>query len=217
MSQAGHVTVTMFLSLDGVAQGPGSPDEDRGGGFEQGGWVVPYLDDDMLGIVTGIVGQASAFLLGRKTYQTFASHWPLVTDPADAVAAALNGRPKYVVSKTLDRADWRGATLLRGDPAKEIAQLKQMEGEIQVHGSIELARWLFARELVDTCHLWTFPVVLGGGRRLFEPGAVPAALAHVATRATGRRVVVSSYRLAGRPSYGTYGLETVGQEGGAET
>lgn len=170
----------------------------------------------MLGIVNDLVGQAEAFLLGRKTYETFASHWPLVTDPSDRIAAALNGRPKYVASRTLDRVEWSGSSLIRGDLGRQVAELKRRHaGEIQVHGSIELARWLFAEDLVDACHLYTFPVVLGSGRRLFEPGAAPAALALLGTRTTSTGLVVSSYRRAGKPSYGAYGLETVGREGGA--
>jgi dihydrofolate reductase len=216
MSKAGQVTVTMFLTLDGVAQGPGAPDEDRGGGFDQGGWVVPYLDDEMLGIVNDVVGRAEALLLGRKTYESFASHWPLVTDPADTIAAALNRMPKYVVSRTLNRLEWKGSALLRGDLAQEVAELKRRHGgEIQVHGSIELARALFAGDLVDACHLYTFPVVLGRGRRLFEPGAAPAALGLLGTRTTSQGLVVSSYRRVGKPAYGAYGLETVQTEGGS--
>ncbi|HEX6104238.1 MAG TPA: dihydrofolate reductase family protein [Gemmatimonadales bacterium] len=212
MSTAGKLTVTMFLTVDGVYQAPGAPDEDRDGGFQHGGWLVPYFDEDMGPIVDEAFGKASAFLLGGKTYRIFASHWPRVTDPADQVAAALNRLPKYVVSKTLAQPEWSPTTVIRGDVAKQVADLKRRhEGEIQVHGSGALARLLFAEDLVDECHLWTYPVVLGSGKRLFEPGARPAALRLIGTRTTSTGVVVHSYRRAGVPTYGAFGLETAEQ------
>jgi dihydrofolate reductase len=209
MTTAGKLTLTTFLTLDGVAQAPGGPDEDRSGNFQHGGWLVPYLDDDMMQIVDSAFARADAFLLGRKTYEIFASYWPHMTDPKDVVAGALNRLPKYVVSRTLEKVEWQPSTLIRGDVAKQVADLKRRyPTEIQVHGSIELARTLFAEDLVDECHLWTYPVVLGSGKRLFEPGVTPAALTLVNTRTTGTGVVVNSYRRAGKPTYGSFDLET---------
>jgi dihydrofolate reductase len=159
-------------------------------------------------IVTDAFAAADAFLLGRKTYDIFAAHWPRVTDPADPVATALNRLPKYVVSKTLDKAEWHNSTLIREDVAKQVAELKRRHGrEIQVHGSGELARSLFANDLVDEFRLWLYPVVLGSGKRLFDSGTVPAALTLVDTRATSTGVVVNAYRRSGKPSYGSFALE----------
>ena len=212
MPDPAKLTVTMFLTLDGVAQAPGGPDEDRSGGFAPGGWLVPYFGEDMGRIVDEAFGRASAFLLGRKTYEIFVQHWPRVTDPSDEVAAALNRLPKYVVSNTLQRADWEGTTVIRGDWAGQVAELKRRHGgEIQVHGSPQLARSLFDAELVDECHLWSFPVVVGGGKRLFEAGAAPIAMQLLRTRTTDSGVVVGSYRRVGKPTYGAFGLETGAQ------
>jgi dihydrofolate reductase len=163
----------------------------------------------MMRMVNEAFAKADAFLLGRKTYEIFASHWPRMTDPNDEVANALNRLPKYVASKTLESADWKGTTLIRGDVARQVAELKRRyPREIQVHGSIQLARSLFAADLVDDCHLWNYPVVLGSGKRLFEPGTAPAALELVNRRTTHTGVVVNSYRRAGTPTYGSFGLET---------
>ena len=208
MATAGKLTLTTFLTLDGVMQAPGAPDEDRSGNFQHGGWLVPYADEDMGRIVDDSFASADAFLLGRKTYDIFAAYWPRVTDPGDPVAAALNRLPKYVVSRTLDKAKWHNSTLSRGDITKGIAELKRRhEREIQVHGSGELARTLFANDLVDECRLWLYPIVLGSGKRLFDSGAVPAALTLVDTRRTSTGVVVNTYRRSGKPTYGSLGLE----------
>ncbi|MGH7526990.1 MAG: dihydrofolate reductase family protein [Gemmatimonadales bacterium] len=204
----GKLTLTTFLSLDGVMQAPGGPDEDRSGNFQHGGWLVPYFAEDMGPIVDDAFAKADAFLLGRRTYEIFAAHWPRMTDPNDAVAAALNRLPKYVASRTLDKAEWHNSTLVRGDVVKQVAELKRRhEREIQVHGSGDLAQTLIANDLVDEYRLWTFPVVLGSGKRLFGSGAVPAALTLAATKVTSTGVVVSTYRQSGKPTYGSFALE----------
>lgn len=209
MTTPGKLTLTTFLSMDGVMQAPGGPDEDRSGDFHHGGWIVPYADADMGRIVAEAFGQAEAFLLGRKTYEIFAAWWPQMTDPGDVVAAALNRLPKYVASKTLEKAEWHNSTVIRGDVTKQVAELKRRhQGEIQVHGSGDLAQTLLANDLVDEYHLWLYPVVLGTGKRLFRSGTVPAALALADTRATSTGVVVNTYRRAGKPTYGSFGLET---------
>jgi dihydrofolate reductase len=207
----GQLTMTSFVTLDGVMQAPGGPDEDRSGGFEHGGWLVPHVDEDMGRIVDGIFAKADAFLLGRGTYQIFASHWPRVTDPGDAVAAALNRLPKHVASTTLRSVDWPGASLIRGDVPAAVADLKRRYArELQVHGSPGLAQTLLAHGLVDELRLWIYPVVLGGGKRLFGSGAAPAALKLAGLQTTSTGVVVATYRSAGKPTYGTVGLETEG-------
>ncbi|MFI8192681.1 dihydrofolate reductase family protein [Streptomyces sp. NPDC085946] len=203
----GKLVLTTFLTLDGVYQAPGGPSEDTRDGFDQGGWSVPYGDEDFVRFVTGVFDRAGAFLLGRVTYDIFAAHWPRVTDPDDPIAARLNGLPKYVASTTLTDPGWAGTTVLGGDLAAEVAALKERtDGELQIHGSGALARSLLARDLVDTVHLLTFPVVLGAGRRLFPEGAVPTAFRHTGGQVTGAGVSVQSYDLAGRPEYGSYQL-----------
>ncbi|MEG3626775.1 dihydrofolate reductase family protein [Streptomyces poriticola] len=203
----GKLVVNTFVSLDGVYQGPGGPDEDTRDGFAQGGWVVPYIDDDFGRFVDGVFSRVSAFLLGRRTYDIFAAYWPKTTDPADPIATPLNALPKYVVSSTLTDPAWEGSTVVRGDLAKEVTALKERtDGELQVHGSGALAHSLFALGLVDTLHLLTFPVVLGAGRRLFAEGAAPAAFRHTGGHVTGKGVSIQSYDFAGRPEYGSIDL-----------
>lgn len=204
----GKLVVTTFVTLDGVYQAPGGPQEDPSGGFEQGGWSVPYGDEDFGRFMAEVFDRAGAFLLGRRTYDIFASYWPKVTDPHDPIAGRLNGLPKYVVSATaLDTSGWSRTTALTGDLAEELTALKEStEGELQVHGSGALVQSLLGLDLVDTIHLLTFPVVLGAGRRLFPEGAVPTAFRHTGGRVTAAGVSVQSYDFAGRPEYGSYEL-----------
>jgi dihydrofolate reductase len=203
----GKLVLTTFVTLDGVYQAPGGPQEDTRDGFDQGGWSVPYADEDFGRFVDEVFGRVGAFLLGRRTYEIFASYWPKMTDPADPIAAKLNGLPKYVVSTTLDRPRWAGTTVLGGDLAQEVTALKERtDGELQVHGSGALAQSLLALDLIDTVHLLTFPVVLGAGRRLFPRGTVPSAFRHTGGRVTAAGVSIQSYDVAGRPAYGSYDL-----------
>ncbi|MET9730836.1 dihydrofolate reductase family protein [Streptomyces sp. NPDC006458] len=203
----GKLVSTIFVTLDGVYQGPGAPQEDTTGGFGQGGWVVPYGDEDFGAFVTEVFARPGAFLLGRRTYDIFASYWPRISDPADPVATKLNALPKYVVSTTLDTPDWAGTTVIRGDLAKEIADLKERtDGEVQIHGSGALLGSLLDLGLVDTLHLLTFPVVLGDGFRLFREGAVPTAFRHTGGRVTPAGVSLQTYDLAGPPEFGSFDL-----------
>jgi dihydrofolate reductase len=199
-----QILVTTFLSLDGVMQAPGGPDEDRSGGFDHGGWLVPFADEDMMRLVVDWIGRADGFLLGRKTYEIFAAHWPRVTDPDDLVARALNTLPKYVASKTLHKVEWNNSTLIPGNVVEEITNLKRRPGkELQVHGSGGLAQTLIENDLVDEYRLWSFPVILGRGKRLFGAGTVPATLKLVDSETTSTGVAIHTYRRAGDMQYGS--------------
>ncbi len=201
------ISLTAFLSLDGVVQAPGGPDEDTSGGFDCGGWVVPYADEDLMRIVGERFAAAEGFLLGRRTYEIFAAYWPRVTDPEDPVASRLNNLPKYVASTTLDRVEWHNSTLIDGDVAEAVAELKERhEGELQIHGSGRFAQYLMAHDLIDEFRLWVYPVVLGKGKRLFADGAVPTALRLTDSRTTSAGVAVQTYELAGRPTFGSFEL-----------
>ncbi|BBC31805.1 Deaminase [Streptomyces graminofaciens] len=203
----GKLVSTVFVTLDGVYQAPGGPQEDTRGGFEHGGWSFWYADDDFGRFVDESFSRVGAFLLGRRTYDIFASYWPKVTDPANLIAGKLNALPKYVASSTLTDPAWPGTTVIGGDLAKEVTALKERtDGELQVHGSGALVGSLLALDLVDTLHLLTFPVVLGSGHRLFTEGAVPTAFRHAGGRITGKGVSIQTYELAGRPKYGSFEL-----------
>ncbi|MFJ6738515.1 dihydrofolate reductase family protein [Streptomyces sp. NPDC091279] len=201
----GSLVSTLFLTLDGVYQGPGGPDEDRRDGFDQGGWSHPYADEDSGRFLADVFGNVGAFLLGRRTYDIFAAFWPRVTDPADPIAGRLNGVPKYVPSATLTDPAWAGTTVLRGDLAPEVTALKERtDGEVQVHGSGALVRSLLDLGLVDTLHLLTIPVLLGAGRRLFAEGAAPTRFRHVRGQITSTGVSIQTYARDGRPVYGSF-------------
>ncbi|MDT0615073.1 dihydrofolate reductase family protein [Streptomyces lancefieldiae] len=203
----GRLVLTAMVTLDGVHQAPGGPQEDTRDGFDQGGWTVPYADEDFGRFVDEVFDRVGAFLLGRRTYEIFASYWPKITDPAHPIASKLNGLPKYVASSTLTDPGWAGTTVLDGDLAREVTALKErIDGELQVHGSGALAQSLLALGLVDTVHLSAFPVVLGAGRRLFAQGALPTAFRHTGGRVTAAGVSIQSYDLAGRPEYGSFEL-----------
>ena len=206
------LVVGSFLTLDGVMQAPGGPNEDREGGFRHGGWLVPYFDQKFGEIMTEWTQRAGAFLLGRKTYEIFAASWPKSTDPADEIAAALNTRPKFVASRTLDKVTWNNSRLLKGDVAEEVAKLKVQDGgEIQVHGSSELLQTLLKQNMVDTLRIWQFPVVVGTGKRLFGEGTIPVSFRLVDTQQTATGAVLHVYERAGALKYGEVevGQETV--------
>ena len=202
------LVVGMFVTMDGVMQAPGGPDEDREGGFSHGGWLVPYFDDQFAASMGEWTGRAGAYLLGCKTYEIFAASWPNSSDPAEP----LNVRPKYVASRTLTEVTWNNSTLLKGDIAAAVARLKAEEGgEIQVHGSGSLVQTLLQHDLVDTIRIWQFPVVLGTGKRFFAEGAIPRGFRLVDTQVTTAGAVLLVYELVGRLKYGEVevGQETV--------
>lgn len=200
-----RLTVHMFLTLDGVLQSPGAPDEDPDGPYEHGGWSAPYDDDDFGAAMVGWFEHADAFLLGRKTYQIFSSFWPTMTDPEDPIASRLNALPKFVASTTLDSVDWHGSTLLGGDLVSEVTKLKEQPGEeLQVHGSGDLVHTLIEHDLVDEYRLLSFPVHLGSGKRLFREGARAGALTLVSSSTTSTGVVIATYRPDGAPRYGDF-------------
>jgi dihydrofolate reductase len=203
----GKLVVGTFITVDGVMQAPGGPDEDREGGFEHGGWSVNYWDESMGQTITEQTLQGGALLLGRKTYDIFAAHWPRVTDE-DPVAAKLNGMPKYVASRSLSEVTWNNATLLKGDVAEEVRKLKeQTGGDIHVTGSGDLIQSLLKHDLVDEFRLWVFPLVLGTGKRLFASGALPANLKLVDTKTSSTGVSIHTYERAGAIEYGTFAVD----------
>ncbi len=202
----GKLTLTTFLTLDGVMQAPGGPEEDTSGGFSYGGWLVPFADEGMGEFVTEVFDRAGAFLLGRRTYEIFASYWPQHDDSADPVASRLNRLPKYVASTTLKEPAWGPAAVIDGEQLQsEVVRVKDAtEGELQVHGSGALAQWLLARDLVDELNLLVFPVFLGGGRRLFPTGGLPTAFELTDSRTTSAGTAIHTYRPNGRAAFGTF-------------
>jgi dihydrofolate reductase len=201
------LTLTTFLSLDGVMQAPGGPTEDPSGGFQYGGWTVPFFDEDGGKIITEIFSKADAFLLGRTTYDIFSAYWPKMTDPNDIIASKLNSLPKYVASNTRDTFDWNGTSHVR-DVVNDLADIKKrFPCEVQVHGSCGLAQTLISHDLIDEYRLLTFPVVLGAGKRLFGTGAIPVTLKLVKSSVTGTGVVASIYRRAGALKTGSFALD----------
>jgi dihydrofolate reductase len=202
------LTVTTFLTLDGVMQGPGGAEEDRSGGFDQGGWVPPFVDQDFGEIVDAWFARADEFLLGRTTYELMFPYWSQVTDPAEAGATGqkLNTLPKHVVSRTLRSPQWANSSVLDGDVVAAVTALKDKPGgELQVHGSAQLVQTLNQHNLVDEYRLLVFPVVLGTGKRLFGDGTVPTAFRTVENRTTSTGVVALTLRPTGAPPRGEVG------------
>ncbi|MFF7802704.1 dihydrofolate reductase family protein [Streptomyces olivaceus] len=199
-----RIIVCTFLTLDGVMQAPGGPDEDAEGGFEHGGWQRPVDDEEVGTAVGGWYERSDAMLLGRKTYEIFASYWP-TADPADPFTDRMNGMHKYVASRTLTSVEWRNSTLLEGDVAEAVRRLKASDGgDINVVGSGDLAQTLMRHGLVDEYRLTIHPVIVGTGKRLFADGAIPTALAPVGVSTTKGGTVVGVYRPAGEPDHDSY-------------
>jgi len=201
-----RLTLMEFVTLDGVSQGPGSPGEDTSDGFSQGGWFVPHLDEEFVQQAADWLGQADALLFGRRTYDNFARDWPRITDPDDPFSEKMNGLPKYVASHSLKQASWAPTTILSGDVAAQVAELKRQPGrELQIHGSARLAQSLLAAGLIDEVRLVIAPVVVGNGRRLFPVGGAPAGLRLLRSSTTPGGLAILVYESAGHPEYGTYG------------
>jgi dihydrofolate reductase len=202
------LVVSMFVTLDGVAQAPGGPDEDRSGGFAHGGWSVPYWDQVMVDAQVAWIDTLDALLLGRGTWEIFAAHWPHI-GAEDPIAARFNQVPKYVASRAPLGMTWDGSTLLGDDVPAAVAALKAQPGnQLQVHGSPGLVQTLLRDGLVDALRLWTFPLVLGQGKRLFGDGTVPAGMALQETRVFDTGVVFQDYRVGAALDYGSFMRET---------
>ncbi|MGX7729669.1 dihydrofolate reductase family protein [Rhodococcus sp. 2H158] len=199
------LTTVTIVSVDGVMQGLGGPDEDRSGGFERGGWATLLFDNEAMTFLTQVYQRADAFLFGRRTYEIFAGYWGAIRDPGlNPIADALNTKPKYLASTTLTEPRWANTTVLSGDVAAAIGELKATPaGELQVHGSGSLCRWLFDHRLVDEITLLIVPVVVGQGTRLFPDTGPDMALDLVDSRATPKGVTIQVYRPTGRPQYAT--------------
>jgi len=202
------LTTVTNVSVDGVMQGLGGADEDRRGGFERGGWALPLFDDEAEAFLTEVYQRADAFLFGRRTYEIFAGSWGTGSWGANqgdnAVSVALNTRRKYVASTTLTDPQWADTSVLPGDVEAAIRELKAKPGgELQVHGSGSLVRWLFDSHMVDEIILLTYPVIVGQGTRLFPVTGPDTALDLVDSQATPGGVTIQVYRPAGRPQYAT--------------
>jgi dihydrofolate reductase len=200
------LTTLTMVTVDGVMQGLGRSDEDRRGGFERGGWVAPVFDNEASTFLNQVYERADAFLFGRRTYEIFARSWGTWADPGGSpIWTALNSKPKYVASTTLTHPKWADTTVLSGDVAAAVGALKAKRGgELQVHGSGKLIRWLLDNQLVDEMTLLTVPVVLGQGTRLFPDTGPDIALDLVDSRATTPKgVTIQVYRPTGRPQYAT--------------
>lgn len=198
------IVVLSFISLDGVMQAPGGPEEDKSDGFAYGGWTVPYSDEASGKLMTEQLSMPFDLLLGRKTYDIFASYWPK-QDPAHVVAAPFNKATKYVVSTSSPKLDWENSELIDGDVVAKLKDLKQQDGPmLQVHGSGNLIQTLLKNDLVDELWLKIFPVNLGGGKRLFDEGVIPAAFELVKSDVTPSGVIYVSYKRAGDVQTGSF-------------
>jgi dihydrofolate reductase len=191
-----NVIANEFMSLDGVAQAPGEPEEDPSGGFTHGGWHMQYMEDEraMKWVVASIV-EAGGFLLGRRTYEIFAAHWPKAPEEEQVIAEPLNTKPKHVVSTTLtEPLQWQNSTLVEGEVAAAVAALKQADGgDLHVIGSIELVRTLIEHNLVDEFRLMIDPVMLGGGKRIFRDDGLLRQLRLVDGEVTGTGAILARY------------------------
>ncbi|SIQ73820.1 Dihydrofolate reductase [Haladaptatus litoreus] len=202
----GKLVAGAFLTLDGVMQAPGGPEEDRDGGFEQGGWSVNYWDEQMGQVMDDQMTESDALLLGRKTYEIFSAHWPNVD--GDPTAEKLNSMPKYVASRTLDRVEWENSSLLTGDIAEAVADLKNdREDTIVMQGSQNLIQSLLPHQLIDEFWLWVFPVVVGDGKRLFGEGTIPAALELQTAETSSTGVQMLRYEQSGEIDLGSFTLD----------
>ncbi|MDP8957942.1 MAG: dihydrofolate reductase family protein [Actinomycetota bacterium] len=198
--------VSTFLTIDGVMQAPGGPGEDDSGGFEHGGWSVNYWDEQMGQVMDEALSTPFGMVLGRKTYDIMAAHWPHASE--EAGAKTFNDATKYVASRSRPALEWSNSVLIEGDAAEGIAALKKEDGpELQVHGSGNLIQTLLRHNLVDQYRLWVFPLVIGSGKRLFADGTIPSALKLVDSKVSTTGVVIGTYEPAGEIVTGSFALE----------
>jgi dihydrofolate reductase len=201
--------VLSFISLDGVMQAPGGPEEDPDGGFKYGGWQFGYSDNFLLKVMIKQMSKPFDLLLGRKTYEIFAAYWPRANTSENPFAVRINSAKKYVASKTLTKLDWKNSELIKGDAWKEIKKIKEQDGpEIQVHGSGNLIQMLLKHDLVDELWLKVFPITLGAGKRLFAEGTIPAGFKLLESEISPSGVIIASYERAGEVKVGSFGFET---------
>jgi dihydrofolate reductase len=201
-----RIVVLSFVTLDGVMQAPGGPEEDSAGSFKWGGWSVPYWDDFLGNVMGEQMGKPFDLLLGKRTYDIFAAHWPKIGNE-DPVASRLNNARKYVVSTTLKNPGWANTTVLRNNVVQEIKKLKEQNGpELQVHGSANLIQTLLTNDLVDEFQLKIYPVVLGKGKRLFGEGTVPAGFKLVESKTSPKGVIIATYAPAGGVKTGSFAM-----------
>lgn len=200
--------VLSFITIDGVIQAPGGPEEDPTGGFKHGGWVAGYFDEFLGNVMDEQMNKPFDLLLGRKTYEIFAAHWPYVKTDGDPIAAGINNAKKYLASKTLKNVDWSNSEIIKGDVPTEVGKLKEQEGpEIQVHGSGNLIQTLLKNDLVDELWLKIFPITLGRGKRLFAEGTIPVEFRLLESRMSLSGVIVATYMRAGEVKTGSFALE----------
>jgi dihydrofolate reductase len=198
--------VLSFVTLDGVVQSPGGPEEDPSDGFDHGGWMVGYWDDEIGAAMGESMAPPFDLVLGRKTYEIFASHWPHTEDPG---ADELNSATKHVASSALTELEWANSRLIEGDVAEGIRALKQEDGpELQVHGSANLIQTLLEHRLIDEFRLKIAPLVLGTGKRLFGDGTTPAGFEVASSRVLSSGVIAATYRSGAKIDYGTFAAET---------
>lgn len=203
--------VATFVTLDGVMQAPGGPEEDTSGGFKYGGWTVGYWDEILGGVMGEQWTEPFDLLLGRKTYEIFAAYWPYAKNdnPDYQIAGKLNSAKKYVASRSLKELDWNNSKLIKGDLVKEVKMLKEQNGpELQVLGSSNLIQTLLKNDLVDEFRLMIFPITLGTGKRLFGDGTIPAGLKLIDSKTSTTGVIVATYERAGKVKTGSFDLET---------
>jgi dihydrofolate reductase len=203
------LNVVSFITLDGVMQAPGGPEEDPTGGFRHGGWVAGYFDSFLGKVMVKQMSKSFDLLLGRKTYEIWAAHWPYVNTNEDPIAAGINNARKYVASKTLSKLEWGNSELVKGELVKEVKKLKNQDGpEIQVHGSGNLIRTLLKHDLVDELWLKIFPITLGVGKRLFAEGTIPVGYKILESEISPGGVIVATYSRTGEVKTGSFALET---------
>jgi len=195
------IIVLTFVTLDGVMQGPGGPTEDPNGNFTYGGWTVPYFDEFLGNVMTEQMSQPFDLLLGRKTFEIFASYWP----HHEEEGPGINNATKYVASNTLTSHEWKKSVFLNGNVVEEIKKLKKQDApDLQVHGSAELIQTLLEHDLVDEFWLKIFPVTLGTGKRLFDKGTMPASFTLVDSKASPSGVIVATFKRAGEVKTGSF-------------